>query len=574
MIALHGGSSIPVVAPTDADGVFVLLWLVIALPLAGAAVLLIGGRYTDKWGHLLGTLLPIGSFAISLAMFLALLGRDDDDRQVSQHLYTWFQTGHLDVGMDLLYDPLSALFLLLITGVGSLIHVYSIGYMAHDPRRRRFFGYLNLFVAAMLMLVLSENYLGLFLGWEGVGLASYLLIGFWQHKPTAAAAAKKAFVINRVGDMGLSLAIMMFFVLFGSTSFSVISENIGGASEKQATILGFLLLLGACGKSAQFPLQAWLLDAMEGPTPVSALIHAATMVTAGVYLIVRSNFVFDLAPNAQTAVVVVAIISIFWGAWIGCAKDDIKKALAGSTMSQIGYMMLAAGLGVAGYAFAIFHLLMHGFFKANMFLGAGSVMHGMDDDVDMRHYGMVRKAMPVTYLTFAMGYLAIIGFPGFSGFWSKDKIIETALADNWLVGICALLGAGVTGFYMTRMMLMTFFTEKRWERDVHPHESPSVMTVPLIVLAALSVFGGVVLINDWIVDFLAPVTGTAAHEDPPLPAIVVSVIAVGVVAVGVALAWFLIGKREVRSTTPSWSTRAGSSRRHCWPPTGTPSTAC
>ncbi len=292
------------------------------------------------------------------------------------------------------------------------------------------------------------------------------------------------------------------------------------------TILGLLLLLGACGKSAQFPLQAWLLDAMEGPTPVSALIHAATMVTAGVYLIVRSNFVFDLAPHAQTAVVVVALISIFWGAWIGCAKDDIKKALAGSTMSQIGYMMLAAGLGVAGYAFAIFHLLMHGFFKANMFLGAGSVMHGMNDDVDMRHYGALRKMLPVTFLTFAMGYLAIIGFPGFSGFWSKDKIIETALADNWLVGLCALLGAGVTGFYMTRLMLMTFFTEKRWEKDVHPHESPKVMTIPLIVLAALSVLGGVVLINDWIVDFLAPVTGTAPHDEPPIPALAVSAIAV------------------------------------------------
>lgn len=560
MIALNGGGAIPVVHPEAADGVFTLLWLVIALPLAGAAILLIGGRYTDKWGHLLGTALPIGSFAISLAMFISLVGRADDDRQVSQHLYTWFEVGHLDVGMDLLYDPLSALFLLLITGVGSLIHVYSIGYMAHDPRRRRFFGYLNLFVSAMLMLVLAENYLGLFLGWEGVGLASYLLISFWQHKPSAAAAGKKAFVINRVGDMGLSLAIMMFFVLFGSTSFTVISENVANASETQVTILGLLLLVGACGKSAQFPLQAWLLDAMEGPTPVSALIHAATMVTAGVYLIVRSNFVFELAPHAQTAVVVVAIISIFWGAWIGCAKDDIKKALAGSTMSQIGYMMLAAGLGVAGYAFAIFHLLMHGFFKANMFLGAGSVMHGMNDDVDMRHYGMVRKAMPVTYLTFAMGYLAIIGFPGFSGFWSKDKIIETALADNWLVGICALLGAGVTGFYMTRMMLMTFFTNKRWEKDLHPHESPSVMTVPLIVLAALSLLGGVLLLNDWIVDFLAPVTGVGAHHDPPLPALVISIIAVCVVAVGVALAWVLIGKRDVPREAPqdvSFVTRAG-----------------
>jgi NADH-quinone oxidoreductase subunit L len=559
MYALHEGA-IPVVDPTVADGVFSLLWLVIALPLAGAAILLVGGRYTDKWGHYLGTLLPIGSFVISLVLFFSLLGRDGGDRQVSQHLYDWMQVGHLDVGMDLLYDPLSSLFLLLITGVGSLIHVYSIGYMAHDPRRRRFFGYLNLFVAAMLMLVLAENYLGLFLGWEGVGLASYLLIGFWQHKPTAAAAAKKAFVINRVGDIGMSLAIMLFFVTFGSTSFTVISHAAGGASDTTMTVLGLLLLLGACGKSAQFPLQAWLLDAMEGPTPVSALIHAATMVTAGVYLIVRSNFVFDLAPHAQTAVVVVAVITLLYGAIIGCAKDDIKKVLAGSTMSQIGYMMLAAGLGPAGYAFAIFHLLTHGFFKANMFLGAGSVMHGMNDDVDMRHYGALRKMMPVTFLTFTMGYLAIIGFPGFSGFWSKDKIIETALADNWIVGLCALLGAGITGFYMTRLMLMTFFTEKRWEKDVHPHESPSVMTVPLMVLAALSLLGGLFLLNDWIQDYLAPVVGAIPHEDPPIPALGVTVIAVIVVAVGVTAAWFLIGRRDVPRTAPqdvSFVTRAG-----------------
>src|SRR6476661_7485016 len=345
MYAFHEGGGIPVVAPTAADGVFSLLWLIIALPLAGAAILLIGGKYTDKWGHLLGTLLPIGSFALSVAMFVGLTDRPDDDRQVAQHLYTWFEVGHLNVGMDLLYDPLTALFLLLITGVGSLIHIYSIGYMAHDPRRRRFFGYLNLFVAAMLLLVLSENYLGLFLGWEGVGLASYLLIGFWQYKPSAAAAAKKAFVINRVGDIGMSLAIMLFFVTFGSTSFTVISANADRASEGTLTALGLLLLLGACGKSAQVPLQAWLLDAMEGPTPVSALIHAATMVTAGVYLIVRSNFVFDHAPNAQLCVVIVGAITLVFGAIVGCAKDDIKKALAASTMSQIGYMMLAAGLG-------------------------------------------------------------------------------------------------------------------------------------------------------------------------------------------------------------------------------------
>ena len=358
--------------------------------------------------------------------------------------------------------------------------------MEHDERRRRFFGYLNLFVAAMLMLVLASDYVGVFLGWEGVGLASYLLIGFWQYKPSAAAAAKKAFVINRVGDIGLSLGIGLIFVTFGTTSFAGVSELTSGASKGVMTAIGLLLLLAACGKSAQFPLQTWLLDAMEGPTPVSALIHAATMVTAGVYLIVRSQFIFEYTADARLAVAIVGTITLLMGAWIGCAKDDIKKVLAGSTMSQIGYMILAAGLGVAGYAFAIFHLLMHGFFKANMFLGAGSVMHGTNDDVDMRHYGALRKLMPVTFVTFAMGYLAIIGFPGFDGFWSKDKIIETALAQNRWLGLCALLGAGVTGFYMTRLMLMTFFGKERWEKDVHPHESPKVMTIPLIVLRRAS----------------------------------------------------------------------------------------
>jgi NADH-quinone oxidoreductase subunit L len=542
--------SIPVVDPGTADGVFTLLWLVIALPALGAAILLVGGRRTDRWGPLLATILPIGSFLLSLAMFVAVLGRDDDDRQVKQHLYTWIHTGHLNVGMDLLYDPLASLFLLLITGVGSLIHVYSLGYMAHDERKRRFFGYLNLFVAAMLTLVLAENYIVLFLGWEGVGLASYLLIGFWQHKPSAAAAAKKAFVMNRVGDMGMSLAIMLAFVTFGSTSFSTISQLTGDAGETRMNVLGLLLLLGACGKSAQVPLQAWLLDAMEGPTPVSALIHAATMVTAGVYLVVRSNFVFEYAPVAQTAVVIVGVVTLLWGAIIGTAKDDIKKVLAGSTMSQIGYMMLGAGLGVAGYAFAIFHLLTHGFFKANMFLGAGSVMHGMDDEVDMRHYGALSKAMPITFLTFAMGYLAIIGFPGFSGFWSKDKIIESALHQNWVVGVLALLGAGITGFYMTRLMLMTFFTDRRWPPGAHPHESPRVMTGPLIVLAALSVLGGVMLIGGWITDYLGPVVGQPEAEEGGIPAWLVSVLTVLVVAAGVGLAWVLVGRRPVAAAAP------------------------
>ncbi len=566
-MAAEGGHQ-PVVAPTTGDGVFDLIWLVIALPLLGAVILLLGGpllgEKLDRWGHLLGTALPSASFVLSLVMFFSLLGRDESERQIGQHLYDWIDVGGLQVGMDLLLDPLSVLFLLLITGVGSLIHVYSIGYMAHDPRRRRFFGYLNLFVAAMLLLVLSENYLGLFVGWEGVGLASYLLIGFWQHKPTAAAAAKKAFVINRVGDIGMVLAISLAFVTFGTTSFSGISALSSGATEATLNAFGVLLLLGACAKSAQVPLQAWLLDAMEGPTPVSALIHAATMVTAGVYLIVRSNFVFELAPAAQTAVVVVATVTLLWGAIIGCAKDDIKKALAGSTMSQIGYMMLAAGLGVAGYAFAIMHLLTHGFFKANMFLGAGSVMHAMDDDVDMRHYGGLRKMLPVTFLTFAMGYLAIIGFPGFSGFWSKDKIIETALVDNPVVGLCALLGAGITAFYMTRLMLMTFFGKERWGatdsgEDVHPHESPKVMTIPLIVLAALSVLGGFLLLGNWIISWLEPVVGHAEHHEPPIPVILITLITVAVVAMGVALAWVLVGKPDVPREAPqdvSFATRA------------------
>jgi NADH-quinone oxidoreductase subunit L len=544
-------SAIPVVSATDASGVFSLLWLIIALPLAGAAeILLLGGKTTEKWAHYVGCGTVLGSFLLSLVMFFTALGRDAGDRSVGQHLFDWVDAGKFHVGMDLLFDPLSSLFLLLITGVGGIIHVYSIGYMADDDRRPRFFGYLNLFVASMLMLVLAENYLAMFLGWEGVGLASYLLIGFWQHKPTAAAAAKKAFVMNRVGDLGMSLAIMLMFVQFGTVSFAGVSELAGGASEKTLTILGLLLLLGACGKSAQVPLQAWLLDAMEGPTPVSALIHAATMVTAGVYLIVRSNFIFELAPNAQTGVTVVAVVTLLWGAIIGCAKDDIKKALAGSTMSQIGYMMLGASLGVAGYAFAIFHLLTHGFFKANLFLGAGSVMHAMDDDVDMRHYGALRKLLPVTFLTFAMGYLAIIGFPLFSGFWSKDKIIETAFGQSVLVGLLAMLGAGITGFYMTRLMLLTFLTDKRWEKGVHPHESPKVMTVPLIVLAALSVLGGLLLVNDWIVDYLSPVVGIPEHESLPMPALVISLLIVLTVAVGVATAWFLVAKRDIPREAP------------------------
>jgi NADH-quinone oxidoreductase subunit L len=548
-VLLHAAA--PVVDAASADGVFSLVWLVIALPALGAAVLLLGGRRTDKWGHWLGVGTVAASFVLSLVMFFALVARDDSNRQVSQHLWTWFTAGKYTVNFDLLYDQLSAVFLLLITGVGGIIHLYSVGYMEHDERRRRFFGYLNLFVASMLGLVLAGDFVGVFLGWEGVGLASYLLIGFWQHKPTAAAAAKKAFVINRVGDIGLSLGSALIFVTFGSTSFAVVSANSDKASDGVLTAIGLLLLLAACGKSAQFPLQTWLLDAMEGPTPVSALIHAATMVTAGVYLIVRSNFIFSLTEDARTGVVIIGCITLLLGAIIGCAKDDIKKALAGSTMSQIGYMVLAAGLGPVGYALAIFHLLTHGFFKANMFLGAGSVMHGTNDDVDMRHYGALQKAMPVTFATFALGYLAIIGVPPFAGFWSKDKIIESAFADNFLVGLCALVGAGITAFYMTRLMLLTFFTEKRWEPDVHPHESPRVMTIPLIALAALSAVGGALLLNSWIIDWLTPVVGPRPEESLAVNGLVMSLITLVVVLIGVAVAWVFVGQRPVPREAPA-----------------------
>ena len=526
-----------------------LLYLIIAVPLASAAILLLGGRFTDRWGHLLGTAAPIVSFVLGVIAFLEL--RSSHEEALTQQLFTWFDVGGFRVDFDLLFDPLSALFVLLITGVGSLIHVYSIGYMAHDPRRRRFFGYLNLFVAAMLMLVLAADYLGVFLGWEGVGLASYLLIGFWQYKNSAAVAAKKAFVVNRVGDVGMALALMLMFATFGTTTFRGVEEGIAQVSAGTATALGLLLLLGACGKSAQVPLQSWLLDAMEGPTPVSALIHAATMVTAGVYLVVRSHFVYDAAPIAQTAVVVVGLVTLLWGAIIGCAKDDIKKALAGSTMSQIGYMMLAAGIGPAGYAFAIFHLLTHGFFKANLFLGAGSVMHAMNDDVDMRTYGALRRALPITFLTFACGYLAIIGFPGFAGFWSKDAIIEAAFGESFYIGTAALLGAGITAFYMTRLMIMTFLSEKRWADDAHPHEAPLVMTVPLIVLAALSVLGGLLVLNGWILHWLEPVVGPEEHVELPVPLWVMTLLTLTVVLAGVVTAYAIYGRSRISREAPT-----------------------
>jgi NADH-quinone oxidoreductase subunit L len=541
------------VTPVPATGFFTSAWLLIVIPAASAAILLLVGRRADRWGHFLGAAAPLVSFAIGLYYFINLLGRDVPERAVSVPLYDWIASGRWQINVGLLIDQLSIVFVLLITGVGGLIHVYSVGYMAHDEKRRRFFAFLNLFVAAMLLLVLADNYLVLFVGWEGVGLASYLLIGFWQYKPVAATAAKKAFVVNRVGDMGMSIAVMLMLALFGSSAFVDVNAGMPNVSNTAALILGLLLLLAACGKSAQVPLQSWLLDAMEGPTPVSALIHAATMVTAGVYLVTRSNAIFTESSAASTAVVMVGTVTLLFGAWIGCAKDDIKRVLAGSTMSQIGYMMLAAGIGPAGYAYAIFHLLTHGFFKADLFLGAGSVMHATNDNVDMRHYGALRRMMPITFVTFAAGYLAIIGFPFFSGFYSKDHIIEVAFEQSAVIGGLAMLGAGITGFYMTRLMLMTFFGDKRWQQGVHPHESPLVMTVPLIFLGIASVIGGLVL-NNWIVGWLNPAVGGEAPTETPslLHFSTVAIVTLVVVAIGVGISVWIFGpRREIPVTQPA-----------------------
>ena len=565
------------------------LWLIPALPLLGAVLLLLLGRRANTWGHLLGCAAALAAFGVALWQFAEMTGRGGGERAATQTLFTWVSVGDLQVDFGLRLDELSMVFVLLITGVGLFIHIYSIGYMAADPARRKFFAYLNLFLAAMLMLVMADNFLGLYLGWEGVGLVSYLLIGFWQHKPSAATAAKKAFIVNRVGDIGLGIALMVMVTQLGTVSyegvFAAIDSGIAGAgasglagwevSSGVVTALGLLLLLGACAKSAQVPLQSWLGDAMEGPTPVSALIHAATMVTAGVYLITRANPIFDAAPTARTAVIVVGAVTLLFGAVIGCAKDDIKKVLAASTMSQVGYMVLAAGFGPAGYALAIMHLLTHGFFKAGLFLGAGSVMHGLDDEVNMRRYGALRSVMPITFVTFGLGYLAIIGVPPFAGFYSKEGIISAAFDvgatasgsgvtgafSGYLLGAVALLGAGLTAFYMTRVMIMTFFGPKRWHPDAEPHESPAVMTGPMIVIAIGSVLSGLFLaIGGRLQDWLAPVVGEH-HAEHVLPVWLVTTLSLVAVAIGVAVAVRLYARSDIPVSAPEGSALTRAARR-------------
>ncbi|WP_407690748.1 NADH-quinone oxidoreductase subunit L [Saccharothrix syringae] len=545
--------------PVAAGGIGSLAWLLLALPAFGALVLLLGGRRTDKWGHLLGCATVIAAFGYGVALFADVLAKGPEERTSELHLFDWVPVNALNVEFGLRLDPLSLTFVLLITGVGALIHIYSIGYMAHEAGRRKFFAYLNLFVAAMLLLVLGNGFVTLYFGWEGVGLASYLLIGWYQYKPEAASAAKKAFLMNRVGDLGLAIAIFILFKELGTTQYTEVFARVGELSSAEVLAVTLLLLLGACGKSGQFPLQAWLPDAMAGPTPVSALIHAATMVTAGVYLIARSNPIYNLSEDGRLVVMIIGALTLLIGCVIGCAYDDFKKVLAYSTVSQIGYMILAVGLGPIGYALGIMHLLTHGFFKAGLFLGAGSVMHGMNDEGNIRRMGGLAKKMPITFVTWTLGYLALIGFPFLSGYFSKDAIIGAAFGmegwRGWVFGGVAALGAGITAFYMTRLFVLVFLGKPRYTglrsedgREYHPHESPLTMTIPMIVLAFGSVGAGWFFESDHnLAGWLAPSLGELQEAHGVLDHTVVNFLVLGLSLLGALLgfALFLRGDQPV-----------------------------
>ena len=526
------------------------LWLIPALPLAGFLVLLVAGRRLgDPWAGWLATAMVAASFVVTALLYADLLGEHGEERHFGQTLYTWVPAGGLHVDVGFLADPLSVTMALFVTGVGTLIHLYSVGYMHGDERYPTFFVYLNLFAFSMLVLVLADSFLLTFLGWEGVGACSYLLISFWFERPAAPAAGKKAFVVNRVGDFGFMVAMFLIFAAFGTLEYTDVLDGASALSDVTATAIVMLLFLGAVGKSAQLPLYVWLPDAMEGPTPVSALIHAATMVTAGVFLMVRINPLLDVASDAATIVAVVGAVTAFFAATIACAQNDIKRVLAYSTISQLGYMFLAVGVGA--YVAAIFHMVTHAFFKALLFLGAGSVMHGLHDEQDMKRMGGLRRWMPITSITFIAGWLAIAGVPPFAGFWSKDEILANAYDTYPVLWAIGLVTALLTAYYMSRQVFLVFYGDERWREavaptaaepgaepehepagaepaatapesagaapavtaattaaapaapaastahasgahgDFRPHESPPTMAVPLVVLAVLSVVGGV-----------------------------------------------------------------------------------
>jgi NADH-quinone oxidoreductase subunit L len=518
----------------------------LALPLAGAVLLLlVGGRLRRAAGWI-ASLLVGTSFVLAAIQFFGLLGRPAEGRSFNVHLFDWIAAGSFRAPAELRLDPLSVVMALTVTGVAFLIHVYSVGYMRDDPRYPRYFAYLNLFVFSMLMLVLADNFVLLFVGWEGVGLCSYLLIAFWYERKAAADAGKKAFIVTRIGDTAMLVGVFLIFATTGSVRFEEVFGAAGGLAEGTATVMALLLFAGAVGKSAQLPLHTWLPDAMEGPTPVSALIHAATMVTAGVYLVARTHPIFEASPVALAVVAVVGTITALYAALAALGQDDLKRVLAYSTISQLGYMFLAVGVGA--YAVAIFHLVTHAFFKAAMFLGAGSVMHATDGEVDVTRLGGLRRAMPWTTAVFVVGGLALAGVPLFAGFFSKDQVLAAAYEAGrtglWVVG---LLTAAITALYMARAVGLTFFGAPRVER--HPHESPAIMTVPMAMLAVGAVAGGLLGLSATtgrLQSFLGGVFGEAErHGGGDLSELALSAIATAVALAGIALGWLVWGSGRV-----------------------------
>ncbi len=543
------------------------VWLIPALPLTGFLILLATGRRMgDPKAGYVATAMMVGAFVVAVGVFFDLMGLHGEERRFQQDLFSWISVGGLDVHVGFLVDPLSVTMALFVTGVGALIHLYSVGYMHGDERYPTFFVYLNLFAFSMLMLVLSDSFLLTFLGWEGVGACSYFLISFWFERPSAATAGKKAFVTNRVGDFGFMLAMFLIFATFGSLNYVPVLEGAHELTHVTATAIALLLFVGAVGKSAQLPLYVWLPDAMEGPTPVSALIHAATMVTAGVFLMVRVNPILNLAPGALTLIATIGALTAFFAATIACAQNDIKKVLAYSTVSQLGYMFLAVGSGA--YVAAIFHMVTHAFFKALLFLGAGSVIHGMHDEQDMKYMGALRKWMPITSGTFIVGWLAIAGVPPFSGFWSKDDILLAAFEKNKALWFIGLLTALMTAYYMSRQVFLVFYGGERWKKpeaaeahgedvahdahgahgDFKPHESPPTMAFPLVVLAGLAAVGGILKspLERWLEPVLAHPHEFASSSSTKLGLIVVTT--VGALS-GIGLAYSIWLRNRVRAET-------------------------
>ena len=536
-----------------------LVWLIPALPLAGFLLILLFGRILgEPRAGILATVMTASSFLVVVGVYFDLLSRTAEERHHVVTLFSWLPVGSLQVDMALLADPLSITMALFVTGIGSLIHLYSIGYMHGDPKFSKFFLYLNLFVFSMLMLVLGENLLVTFLGWEGVGACSYFLISFWHTRDSAATAGKKAFVTNRVGDWGMMVAMFLAFSSVGTLSYAGINAAADGGKLAAVTATGIAMMLfvGACGKSAQLPLYIWLPDAMEGPTPVSALIHAATMVTSGVFLLTRMAPVLHASyPWAGDVIATVGALTALFAATIAVAQTDIKKVLAYSTVSQLGFMFLAIGSGA--YVAAIFHMVTHAFFKALLFLGSGSVIHGMHHEQDMRKMGALRKLMPITGFTFIIGWLAIAGIPPFAGFWSKDEVLLYAFANNRLLWLIGVITALLTAYYMTRQVIMVFFGEARWndhaeENGAHgdhtPHESPWTMVTPLVILAGLSIVGGAMQLpfsksTHFLEHWLEPVihhsevsiSGTWAYSNKWLLLVVAIVIAVAGVVASIAV---------------------------------------